>query len=50
MVTKRAVCTVCDIACQLHVDVEDGRVLRDETESENLHTAGSNCGWTQSVP
>lgn len=28
METKRAVCTVCDIACQLHVGVKDGRVLR----------------------
>lgn len=28
MATKRAVCTVCDIACQLHVEVDDGKVLR----------------------
>ncbi|MEV6657274.1 molybdopterin-containing oxidoreductase family protein [Nocardia fluminea] len=28
MVSKRAVCTVCDIACQLQVEVSDGRVTR----------------------
>lgn len=28
MATKRAVCTVCDIACQLHVEVDNGRLLR----------------------
>lgn len=26
--TKRAVCTVCDIACQLDVQVQDGKVLK----------------------
>ena len=42
METKRAVCTVCDIACQLHVDVEEGRVLR-VTPPDNPIVADNFC-------
>jgi anaerobic selenocysteine-containing dehydrogenase len=36
------VCTVCDIACQLHVDVEEGRVLR-VTPPDNPIVADNFC-------
>ncbi|KRB72692.1 dehydrogenase [Nocardioides sp. Root190] len=42
MERKRAVCTVCDIACQLQVEVEDDKVLR-VLPPENPVTAGNYC-------
>ncbi|MGY3555495.1 molybdopterin-containing oxidoreductase family protein [Williamsia sp. R60] len=42
MVTKRAVCTVCDIACQLQVEVDDGRVTRVSPPA-NPVIAGNFC-------